>query len=207
MSANGLEEVRSTAGEGRRAPYVVGLGGTTREDSSTERALAAALGAAASAGATTVLLGAAELDLPLYAPERPERDPRAVRLVDEIRRADGVIVASPGYHGSMSGLVKNALDYLEDLRADERPYLDGRSVGCIVCAYGWQAGVTTLQAMRATVHALRGWPTPLGVTINSAEPVFGPDGAVVDREAAGRLAMLGEQVAGFAHVHRTVAAR
>jgi FMN reductase len=207
MSANGLEEARSTVGERRPAPHVVGLGGTTRQDSSTERALAAALAAAASAGATTTLLGAADLDLPLYAPERPERDPRAVRLVDEIRRADGVIVASPGYHGSMSGLVKNALDYLEDLRADERPYLDGRSVGCIVCAYGWQAGVTTLQAMRATVHALRGWPTPLGVTINSAEPVFGPDGAVVDLEAAGRLAMLGEQVAGFAHVHGTVGAR
>jgi FMN reductase len=207
MSANGLEAVRSTLGEGLPAPHIVGLGGTTRQDSSTERALAAALAAAAAAGATTTLLGAADLDLPLYAPERPERDPRAVRLVDEIRRADGVILASPGYHGSMSGLVKNAIDYFEDLRADARPYLDGRSVGCIVCAYGWQASVTTLQAMRATVHALRGWPTPLGVSINSAEPVFGPDGAVVDLEAAARLAMLGDQVVRFAHVHAQAAAR
>jgi FMN reductase len=207
MSANGLEAVRSTLGEGLPAPHIVGLGGTTRQDSSTERALAAALSAAAAAGATTTLLGAADLDLPLYAPERPERDPRAVRLVDEIRRADGVVLASPGYHGSMSGLVKNAIDYLEDLRDDARPYLDGRSVGCIVCAYGWQAGVTTLQAMRATVHALRGWPTPLGVSINSAEPVFGPDGAVVDVEAAARLAMLGSQVVRFAHVHAQAATR
>ncbi len=55
-------------------------------------------------------------------------------MVDSIRQCDGLIVATPAYHGTLSGLVKNALDYLEELRDDERPYLDGRAVGCIVCA-------------------------------------------------------------------------
>ena len=39
------------------------------------------------------------------------------------RWADGLLVASPGYHGGISGMMKNALDYVEDLRADERVYL------------------------------------------------------------------------------------
>ena len=150
------------------APFVVGLGGTLRPGSSTESALRIALDSARAEGARTELFGGRELAaLPMYDPEGP-RDAGAERLVAALRAADGVIIASPGYHGSVSGLVKNALDYVEDLRVDTRPYLSGRAVGCVTTAYGWQAAVTTLQTLRSIAHALRGWPTPLGAAINSA---------------------------------------
>ena len=61
----------------------------------------------------------------MYAPENPARTDGAREFAEELRQADGIIVASPGYHGSVSGLVKNALDYVEDLRDDERSYFDG----------------------------------------------------------------------------------
>jgi len=57
------------------------------------------------------------------------------------------------YHGSLSGLIKNALDSLEPLRDDVRPYLDGRAVGCIVVADGWQACGSALASLRGIVHA------------------------------------------------------
>jgi FMN reductase len=185
-------------------PFVLGIGGTLRAGSSTECALAAALAGAERAGARTQLIPARELDLPLYAPERPGRTPAAARLIEALRRADGLVIASPGYHGGPSGLVKNALDYVEDLRDDVRPYLDGRAVGCVSCAYGWQATATTLVALRATVHALRGWPTPLGAAINSAEPVFA-DGEVVDPRVRSQLAVTGTQVTQFALRQRLAA--
>lgn len=108
------------------------------------------------------------------------------------------VISSPAYHGGLSGLVKNALDYVEDLRDDPRPYLEGRAVGLVVCAAGWQATATTLVALRSIVHALRGWPTPLGVALNSAEPLFNPSGAVVDSTVAGQLDLVGRQVVEFA---------
>ncbi|WP_033287813.1 NADPH-dependent FMN reductase [Amycolatopsis jejuensis] len=179
-------------------PRIVGMGGTTRPGSSSERALRAALDLAERAGAETHLLAAGDLELPVYAPERGALDPRAARLVDLVRRADGVIVASPGFHGGPSGLLKNALDHLEELREDERPYLDGRAIGCIVCAAGWQATATTLAALRSTAHALRGWPTPLGVTINST-----PGGEVDPIAAAApQIGVLVDQVVGFARWQR-----
>jgi FMN reductase len=185
-------------------PRVVGIGGTSRPDSLTERTLAAALDLAEAAGAATTMFSSAELDLPIYAPERPDRSPAARRLVNAVARADGLIIASPGYHGGISGLVKNALDYLEDLKQDARPYLDGRAVGCIVCADGAQAGVTTLSALRATIHALRGWPTPLGITVNSAAKDlcqrFGPSSDGADEPLTERLRMLVDQVLVFARV-------
>jgi FMN reductase len=177
---------------------VLGIGGTARPGSSTELALATALAAAERAGASTRLLAASDIDLPLFAPHRSVRDPRAARLLELVTEADGIMIASPGYHGGISGLVKNALDYLEDLRDAPRPYLEGRAVGCIVCAKGWQGTVTTLQDLRTTVHALRGWPTPLGITLNSAHPAFNAEGALKDPEIEDRFAALADQVVGFA---------
>ena len=182
-------------------PRILGLGGTTRQGSSSERALRAALDLAERAGAQTDILLADDLELPAYAPERGSLGPHADRLLDLVRRADGVIVASPGFHGGPSGLIKNALDHLEELRDDERPYLDGRAIGCIVCAAGWQATATTLAALRSTIHALRGWPTPLGVTINST-PVGDVDPIVA---AAPQLGLLVDQVVGLARWQRAAA--
>jgi len=180
-----------------RRPFIVGLGGTLSESSSSERALRHALAAAEARGARTALFAARALDLPMYPVGQARRTPAAAALVAALAQADGVIIATPGYHGGISGLVKNALDYIEDLRDDARPYLDGRAVGCIVCAYGWQATATTLVSLRSTVHALRGWPTPLGVAINTAEPVFDDTGRVADERCAEQLTTLGRQILDF----------
>jgi FMN reductase len=177
---------------------VVGIGGSMRPDSQSERALRIALAGAEAAGAKITLFSGADLVLPFYDPALPDRPAEAVRLVEELRAADGVLLVSPGYHGTVSGLVKNALDYVEDLRGDARPYLDGRAVGCVAAAYGWQAAVTTLTALRSIVHALRGWPTPLGAAVNSAQVTFGPDGECSDEKVAESLRLIGKQVMDFA---------
>lgn len=174
-------------------PLVVGIGGTGWLGSTTERALDLALRAAEQDGAEVRLLGGTFLSaLPLYLPQHVHRDPGALELLDLVTRADGVIVASPSYHGGVSALVKNALDYLEGLREDRRPYLDGRAVGCVVTSAGWQAGGATLAALRSIVHALRGWPTPLGVTLNTTQHPLDDDRPV------SQLRLVGQQVVRFA---------
>ncbi|RZS41326.1 FMN reductase [Herbihabitans rhizosphaerae] len=177
---------------------IVGIGGSLREDSQSERALRIALSAAEREGADTTVVSGKDLVLPFYDPAVPERSDAACRLVEALRTADGVVLVSPGYHGTVSGLVKNALDYVEDLRADERVYLDGRAVGCVATASGWQASVTTLTALRQIVHALRGWPTPLGAAVNSAEVVFDADGGCSDAQVVESLRTIGLQVLDFA---------
>lgn len=156
-----------------------------------------ALAGAEAAGARTVAITGADLVLPFYDPAVELRPAPGVRLVDALREADGVLLVSPGYHGTVSGLVKNALDYVEELRADRRPYLDGRAVGCVALAQGWQAAVTTLSALRSIVHALRAWPTPLGAALNTSEVTFDPDGCS-DPQVEKTLRTIGEQVVDFA---------
>jgi FMN reductase len=156
------------------------------------------LNAAQRAGARINLISGPLLQLPLYQPENPERGEGARSLVAELALADGIIIGSPGYHGSISGLVKNALDYAEDLRTDARPYFSGRAVGCIATAGGWPGAINTLSALRDIVHALRGWPTPLGAAINSTETVFDDGGRCVVPRIGQVLDLMAAEVMSFA---------
>ena len=180
-------------------PLIVGIGGTTRANSSGEKAVRAVLARVEQMGAQTVMFGGLELAaLPHFAPDNADRTPEQHALVNAVRRADGLVIGTPGYHGGISGLVKNAIDLLEDLREDPRPYFEGRAVGCLVTAAGWQAGGVTLQALRGVVHAMRGWPTPLGLTINTiAQAPFGQDGSCIDPAIADQFDVLSRQVMAF----------
>jgi FMN reductase len=180
--------------ESSAQPRVVGIGGTLRSNSSTERALRYCLAAVERQGGRTTLYSGKDLDLPMYSPHELDRTPKAAELVGALRDADAVVVASPGYHGSVSGLIKNALDYIEDLREDPRVYLDNTPWGCITCAYGWQAAVGTLGQLRSIGHALRAWPTPLGVAINSADQIWDETGELIDLAVKDQLDMLATQV-------------
>jgi FMN reductase len=178
---------------------VLGIGGSTRHDSSSERALRIAAAAAEDAGATVELITGQELVLPIYDPDSPVRTSAAAAFVDALRRADGLLISSPGYHGTVSGMIKNALDYVEDLRHDDRPYLTGMPVGCIAVAHGWQASVSTLHTLRTCAHALRGWPSSLGAALNAATPLFDrATGACVDPSSQFQLETVGRQIVEFA---------
>src|SRR3984957_5256852 len=181
-------------------PHIVGIGGTTRPGSSSEKALRYALALAEAQGADVELFDGASINLPMYAPESPARSEGAQRLISALRRAHGVILSTPCYHGSVSGLVKNALDYTEDMCQDAEPYLDGRAVGLIVCGHGWQSTGVVLTAFRSIVHALRGWPTPMGVAINTLLEHFDDNGVGLQEQAARQMAIMVTQVIEFARL-------
>lgn len=145
--------------------------------------------------AATIFTGAA-LNLPHY-DIGGDRTAGALALVEALRDADGVAIVSPGYHGSISGLLKNALDYVQDLAEDTHPYLDGRRIALIGVAAGWQAAATTLACLRTITHALRGWPTPLGMAINSQLPVFERDRGIIDPSLASQFEVMASQLLSF----------
>ncbi len=175
------------------APRIVGLGGSLRAGSASLVALRAALDAAQAAGAETRLLDLRELALPLYRPDLAAPAdygtrvaPRIEHLLAVSRWADGFIWASPAYHGSMSGALKNALDYLEFLRRDDPPYLHGRVVGLVGVGSGAIGAINVLTQLTHVAHALRASVVPLAVPITGAGRAI-RDGAVIDAAIARRL--------------------
>ncbi len=181
---------------------VVGIGGSIDPQSQSDRALRAVLGCVTELGASVTHYSGSSLDLPPYHPDA-EVPPRARDYIEAVRNADAVVIGSPGYHGTVSGLVKNALDYLEELRLDPRPYLDGRPVAVLAVARGWQASVGTLGTLRQVTHALRGWPTPLGLAINSSVTVFDAQGRTDDESTTAGVRVMAGQIVDFAHRWRS----
>lgn len=175
---------------------IVALGGTPRLGSSTEKVLAVACRAAEAAGASiTYFDGAYMSALPFYGGPGHSKE-AGQEMIEALHHADGVLIASPGYHGSISGLVKNALDYIEDLSTDVRPYLHGRPVGLIATSFGHQAAMSTLLTLRSITHALRGWPTPVGAAIRTTPETFDENGEIRDAGARIQLELVGQQVSG-----------
>jgi FMN reductase len=175
-----------------RTLSIVGLGGSLASVSKSRAALQVALDGAASAGAETRLLDIRRLGLPLYNPE-DEPTEKASNLIEACYAADGLLWSSPLYQGTISGAVKNALDWLHVLGEREPPYLHDKVIGLLSVAGGTQ-GLQAINTMEFAVRALRGWAVPYVVPVASAARVFDRNGRIRDEAVDLQLKTLGGEV-------------
>jgi FMN reductase len=181
-------------------PLVVGLGGSTRHQSRTLEALRVALEGAQGAGAAIMLLDIYQLDLPMFDAEAPNYEIESVKvLLEVVKSANGLIVASPIYMDSVSGAMKNALDYVSILELAEPPGLLGKAVGRISVARGNASPGASL-IVEIACRGLKGWVLPDQVDLGGGS--FGEDGHLCDVVARDRLLTLGRRVTGAALTKR-----
>ena len=172
---------------------IVGLGGSMAKVSRSRAALLLALEGAASAGVETDLLDIRELNLPMYNPDEDVPTEAAMRLIESCHAADGMIWASPMYQGTVSGALKNALDWLHVLRDRDPPFLHDKVIGLVSAAGGTQ-GLQAINTMEFAVRALRGWAVPYVVPVAGAARVFDADGRIREPTVGLQLKTLGEEV-------------
>ena len=157
--------------------WIVGLGGTLREKSLSRAALQAALNIAARQGVQTELLDLRELNLPMYVPDwgladyPREHQPAIEHFIESCRMSKAMVWASPTYHGTVSGVFKNALDYIELLSEDTPAYLNGKAIGLISINDS-----KTFSAMSNSVHELQAWLAPTHVVLKKTD--FNLDGEI-----------------------------
>ncbi len=173
---------------------IVGLGGSLASNSKSRAALQTALEGAARAGAATRLLDIRRLDLPMYNPDDDdEPSEAAASLIESCYAADGLLWSSPMYQGTISGALKNALDWLHLLGDPDPPFLHDKVIGLISAAGGTQ-GLQAINTMEFAVRALRGWAVPYVVPVAAAARVFDHAGQIRDQAVELQLKTLGEEV-------------
>jgi len=172
---------------------VVGLGGSLRTGSTSRAALRTALEGAASAGAETLLLDLRELELPLYNPDHDEPTEQTKRLIESCYAANALIWSSPLYQGTISGSLKNALDWLHVLGERLPPYLHDKVIGLVSAAGGTQ-GLQAINTMEFSVRTLRGWAVPYVVPIAASRRIFDSAGQIQDGTVELQLRTLGSEV-------------
>jgi FMN reductase len=173
---------------------ILALGGTLRPNSRSYIALQIAAQAASQAGAEVEILSLYELDLPMYKPDTALSDygDNVQQLIEAIRHADGLLISTGAYHGTLAGATKNALDFVEFASGDERPYFHNRAVGLITVAGGEMAAAHTLTTLIHTVHALRGMVVPMTIPIMQGGKKIS-DGKLKDSQTQARLEKLGQE--------------
>ncbi len=149
-------------------------------------------------GATTDFLDLRDYHLPLHDGGQDADDPNGDvrKLKCAAKAADAIILGTPEYHGSFSGVLKNALDFLT---FDE---LEGKMIGLVGVSGGATGAFDALNGLRSVGRALHAWVLPQQVAIAEAFKVFGDRGQVLDPAIEQRLLSVGSDAARFAHLHK-----
>jgi FMN reductase len=179
--------------------HITGISGSRRAGSYTRMAVETALRGAAEMGAITHLIDLREFDL-FFADSSDSKGPDFERLRKEVKRADGIILGTPEYHGSFSGVLKNALDLMG---FDE---FESKMIGLVGVSAGAMGASDALTSLRNVGRALHAWVVPEQAAVPAAGTVFDESGAIKDRRIEARLKEVGRQVARFARLHRCAAA-
>jgi NAD(P)H-dependent FMN reductase len=117
------------------------------------------------------------------------------RLRSDVSQAQGIILGTPEYHGSFSGVLKNALDLLGFNE------IEGKMIGLVGVSGGALGAINALNSLRTVGRALHAWVVPEQVSIPQAWQVFDTSGALQDSALEQRLRAVGRQVARFAYLH------
>ncbi|PMB26919.1 NADPH-dependent FMN reductase [Fischerella thermalis] len=160
---------------------IVGIGGSLRADSYSQIALRLAAQRVEALGAEVEILDLREMQLPFCNGEQEYPDyPDVQKLQHAVSRADGLILATPEYHGSISGVLKNALD----LMSFEQ--LSGKVTG-LISVLGGQPNSNALNDLRIIMRWVHGWVIPEQISIGQAWKAFSPEGKLLDEKLAQRF--------------------
>jgi FMN reductase len=160
---------------------IVGIGGSLRPGSYTQLALKIAAQRVEALGAEVEILDVREMQLPFCtgAKEYPEY-PDVEKLRDTVTNADGLILATPEYHGGVSGVIKNTLDLMSF------DHLGGKVTG-LISILGGQSNSNALNHLRLSMRWVHGWVIPEQIAIGQAYSAFTPEGKLVDEKLSQRF--------------------
>ncbi len=180
---------------------ILAFGGSNSQPSNSLTVLRIAADGAREAGASVEVVNFASLNLPFFVPNQPiEAYPQSeaiASLLEKVKAADGYLLCAPTYHGTIGGLWKNGMDFLELLPRRPTLYLEGKVCGLIAVGGGTYAAANTLTAMQHMTKALRAWAAPGSVPILGAKKSFDAEGRFQDEKTSEQLKTLGRQVVEF----------
>lgn len=167
---------------------IVGIAGSLRPQSYSHLALQAASRRVSTLGAEMEILDLRQMQLPFCNGEKEYPDyPDVEKLRNAVSRADGLILSTPEYHGSASGVIKNALDLMSfDQLADK--------VTGLISVLGGQSNSNALNDLRVIMRWVHAWVIPEQIAIGQAWNAFGKDGKILDEKLSQRFDQFAESL-------------
>jgi FMN reductase len=160
---------------------IVGISGSLREGSYSFSALNLVAQRLSALGASVEIVDLRSLNLPFCDGGKDySAYPDVAKLKQIVKAADGLVLATPEYHGSLSGVMKNALDLLT---FEE---LSGKVTG-LMSVLGGQSNSNALNDLRVIMRWVHAWVLPEQIAIGQAWQVFDKEGKLLDEKLGERF--------------------
>ena len=178
---------------------ILALAGTQRSASYNRKLVQIAARGALAAGGEITLLDWSQYALPLYDPELEARGmPEAVLRFKALLIAHhGFLIAAPEYNGSLTPLLKNAIDWASRPVPDEKPMacFKHKVVGLMSTSPGVFGGVLGLSQLRMILGRLGCLVLPEQYPVGEAGKIFDETGELRDPKQRAVAESIGTRVA------------
>jgi chromate reductase len=181
-------------------PNILAFAGSLRAGSFNKKLVKLAIPAAEKAGAEVTYIDLRDFPLPVFDQdlETAEGHPEPVkRLKDLFRGHDGLLISAPEYNSSISGALKNAIDWVSRPEEGRAPLdcFDGKVAGLMSAAAGGLGGMRCLPTVRSILQNIRVIVLPQMVGISHADEAFNDDGSLKNEQQRKNVEAVGRALA------------
>lgn len=182
---------------------IIALAGSLRSQSYNKQLVQQAAELAKAANADVQYVDLADFNIPLFSEDlEAEGTPAGVNDLKALfAQSQGILLASPEYNGSISGVLKNALDWLSRPgNSDIGSAFANKSVGLMAASPGPLGGIRGLNHAKDVMFNLGAMVIPGMVAVGNAYQAFDEQGNLNDETTAERLAQLANNVVALAKI-------
>ncbi|MDX1529452.1 MAG: NAD(P)H-dependent oxidoreductase [Gammaproteobacteria bacterium] len=175
---------------------ILAFAGSTRRDSWNKKLIRIAVQAAQTTGADVSLVDLADYPMPLYDGDLenekgiPENGMKFKQLMNE---HDGFLISCPEYNSSITGVLKNTIDWASRQAEGEKPLqcFKGKVVSLMSASPGRLGGLRGLVHVRAILGNIGCIVLPEQVAVPSASEAFTEQGLLEDETRNKQIVGLG----------------
>jgi chromate reductase, NAD(P)H dehydrogenase (quinone) len=181
-------------------PKILCFAGSLRRDSFNKKLVKIAMAGAKDAGADVTYLDLKEIPLPVFDEdlEKAEGIPENAKKLKQLMKShQGFLLSCPEYNSSITGALKNAIDWASTPAPDEKPLecFDGKVAGLMAASPGGLGGLRGLVTVRSILGNISVHVIPQQVAIPNAGQAFAEDGSLKDQKKQQEVRNIGARLA------------
>ena len=179
---------------------ILAFAGSTRKDSLNKKLIKIAAAGASESGADVTLVDLRDFQMPLYDGDLEQQEglPSNTRKLKELMVAHhGFLISAPEYNSSISGVLKNTIDWTSRQSEGETPLIcyKGKIAGLVSASPGNLGGLRGLVTVRSILENIGVLVIPEQVAVSKAHEAFDTDGSMKNKEQEQKVKKIGASVA------------
>lgn len=181
-------------------PRILAFAGSTRTGSFNKKLVKIAAAGAQAAGAEVTYIDLRDFPMPLYDEDfeiKKGIPPYVLKFKEVLLSHQGLLISCPEYNSSISGVLKNAIDWASRSLPGEAPLacFANKVAGLLSASPGALGGLRVLVHVRSILGNIQVLVLPDQIAVAKAQEAFSADGTLKDAKQQAAVYNIGSQLA------------